>query len=135
METGHESARSDEPVAEAELVDEPSPTATAGTAGGAAADDIDDGIAEAEIVPTPAPGGGPTVLPPVFVPGYTEAGVPTFEYVRQRVAQRAAAAELAEGADGQGTAEDHEARERFLAQQREEAAARRLEEIRRGLGR
>ena len=64
-------------------------------------------------------------------PDYTADGVPTFDFVRDRIERRAATADGAEELDA-ATPEAHD-----LAQQeaaREEAARAKLEEIRRSLG-
>ncbi|MEJ2869454.1 hypothetical protein WCD74_16880 [Actinomycetospora sp. OC33-EN08] len=64
-------------------------------------------------------------------PDYTADGVPTFDFVRDRIERRAATADGAEELDA-ATPEAHD-----LAQQeadREAAARAKLEEIRRSLG-
>lgn len=66
------------------------------------------------------------------VPGdYTPDGVPTFDFVRDRIEQRAATA------DGAGVLDEETPEVRDLAQQeadRDAAGKRRLEEIRRSMG-
>ena len=79
---------------------------------------------EAEIVPEPAP---PT--PPA--PDYDEHGVPSLDYVREKIESRYAtsigAAELAEGTAAGLSVEEREA-------ERAAAAKAKLEELRRSLG-
>lgn len=65
------------------------------------------------------------------ITGYTEDGSPTFDHIRDKIEQRAATAigaeELAEM-----TPEAHEARKAF--DDREEAARKKLDEIRKSMG-
>jgi phage shock protein A len=86
-----------------------------------------DEIVDAEIVPDDAP--APSEQPPVppADTGYTPAGVPTFDAVREKIETRygtaIGSAELAsETAEGRGVEEQYEARQR--------AAHERLEQIR-----
>ena len=63
--------------------------------------------------------------------GYTEAGVPTFDFVRDRIEGRVATAQ------GQGALDAQTPEGRSLAQQeadRDAAARERLEQIRRSMG-
>ena len=80
---------------------------------------------DAEIVPEPAPA---PVPPPT---GYTDGGVPTLDYVRDKIEGRYATAlgmeELVGDTDQAGSLAEQEAK-------REEAAAAKLAEIRRSLG-
>jgi hypothetical protein len=79
---------------------------------------------DGEIVPEPAP--------PTAVPDYDERGVPSLDYVRDKIESRYAtslgAAELAEGTVEGRTLEEQDA-------EREQAAKAKLDEIRRSLGR
>lgn len=119
----------------------------------AAADDIQD----AEIVPDDAPAGLTAAGSMASVPGpgtdisgYTDAGVPTLDYLRDRIERRMGtaqgSAELAEAAAARSAAaraadsaraDVEAAAARAAAQDRaarqEELARERLEEIRRGL--
>jgi phage shock protein A len=75
-----------------------------------------------DLAPVPAPG---------LTPDYTHDGVPTFDYVRDKIEGRIATA------DGQGVLDADTPEGRTLAQQeadREAAAKDRLEEIRRSMG-
>ena len=91
----------------------------------------DDDILDAEIVP--APDFTPSVQAPSFeeVTGYTEAGVPTFDHVRDKIEQRTATAiggqELAEMSPEAAAVDDAMA-------QRDRAAKDRLAEIRKSMG-
>ena len=91
----------------------------------------DDDILDAEIVP--APDFTPSVQAPSFeeVTGYTEAGVPTFDHVRDKIEPRTATAiggqELAES--GREAAALDEAMAK-----RDEAAKDKLAEIRKSMG-
>lgn len=91
----------------------------------------DDAIVDAEIVPSPE--GTPTVDAPSYeeVTGYTEAGVPTFDHVRDKIEQRTATAiggqELAE------MGEEAAALDEAMAK-RDEAAKDKLAEIRKSMG-
>jgi phage shock protein A len=84
---------------------------------------------DAEIVPDPAPAAPP---PPAFTPDYDERGVPSFDYVRDKIEGRVATSigmgELAAGTPQGRSIEEQEA-------QREKAAKAKLEEIRRSMGR
>lgn len=84
---------------------------------------------DAEIVPDDPPPPPPVVAPP---PDYDEHGVPSFDYVRDRIERRHATAdgatELAEG-----TAEARSAEQQY--EDRERAGKAKLDEIRRSLGR
>jgi phage shock protein A len=79
---------------------------------------------DAEIVPDPTP-----PVPPA--PDYDEHGVPTLDYVREKIERRYAtsigAAELAEGTAAARSVEEQEA-------DRAAAAKAKLEELRRSLG-
>jgi phage shock protein A len=69
--------------------------------------------------------------PTGFTPDYTADGVPTFDFVRDRIQQRAATA------DGAGVLDEETPEVRDLAQQeaeRDAAGRARLEEIRRSMG-
>ncbi|MBM7367241.1 hypothetical protein [Gordonia hydrophobica] len=96
---------------------------------GSASDD--DAIVDAEIVS--APDFTPTVTGPSYeeVTGYTEAGVPTFDHVRDKIEQRTATAigaqELAEA--GKEAAAIDEAMAK-----RDAAAKDKLAEIRKSMG-
>ncbi|WP_288813890.1 PspA domain-containing protein [uncultured Gordonia sp.] len=84
-----------------------------------------DEIIDAEIVPTgPVPGAVPA-------PDYSDSGVPTFDFVRDKIENRITTAigsqELAEAsAEGQSVDE--------MMRKRDEAAKKRLEEIRKSMG-
>ncbi len=84
---------------------------------------------DAEIVPDPAPAAPP---PPAFTPDYDERGVPSFDYVRDKIEGRAATSigmgELAADTAAGRSIEEQEA-------ERAKAAAAKLEEIRRSMGR
>ncbi|WP_238423316.1 PspA domain-containing protein [Gordonia sp. 'Campus'] len=87
-----------------------------------------DEILDAEIVPTPPTGPAPGTLPD---PDYTDSGVPTFDFVRDKIENRITTAigsqELAEAsAEGQSVDE--------MMRKRDEAAKKRLEEIRKSMG-
>jgi len=81
---------------------------------------------DAEIVPDPA-----APPPPVFTPDYDERGVPSFDYVRDKIEGRAATSvgmgELAAETPQGRSLEEQEA-------EREKAAKAKLEEIRRSMG-
>lgn len=81
---------------------------------------------DAEIVP-------PAEIPPVTAPrpDYDEHGVPSFDYVRDRIEGRHAASQGATELAGE-TPEGRTVEERFT--ERERAAKARLDEIRRSLG-
>lgn len=64
-------------------------------------------------------------------PDYTADGVPTFDYVRDRISRRAATADGADELDA-ATPEAHDLAQREA--ERAEAARAKLEEIRRSLG-
>lgn len=79
---------------------------------------------------TPA-GIGDGYLPPIPDPNYTDAGVPTFDFVRDKIENRISTAigsqELAEESpEGQQVDE--------MMRKRDEAAKKRLEEIRKSMG-
>lgn len=87
-------------------------------------------IIDADLVPAVTP--GPTEIPTVTVPGdYTDSGVPTFDYVRDKIEHRISTAvgsqELAES-----TPEGREVDE--MMRKRDEAAKRKLDEIRKSMG-
>ncbi|MFC9788870.1 PspA domain-containing protein [Rhodococcus sp. NPDC127528] len=92
----------------------------------------DEQVIDATVVPDPldpAASPGPPVIP---APDYTESGVPTFESVRDKIEKQAGTAAGATELDA-----DSEAG-RTLAEQwedRQEAARRKLEEIRKSMGR
>ncbi|GAB87286.1 PspA domain-containing protein [Gordonia rubripertincta] len=96
---------------------DPTSTPSAGTSS--------DDVIDAEIVHTgPVPG----TLPD---PDYTDSGVPTFDFVRDKIENRVTTAigsqELAEAsAEGQSVDE--------MMRKRDEAAKKRLEEIRKSMG-
>jgi hypothetical protein len=83
---------------------------------------------DAEIVADPGP--GPAPAPPAT--GYDERGVPSLDYVRDKIEGRYAtsigAAELAEGTAAGRSVEEQEA-------ERDAKAKAKLEELRRSLGR
>lgn len=90
------------------------------------AEPIDAELVEAEVVEPPSP-----VAPVAPTPDYDERGVPSFDYVRDRIEGRAARA--------QGTTEliGESARSRTLDEQiaeRDAKAAEKLAELRRSLG-
>lgn len=86
-------------------------------------------IIDAEIVPDPAPSRPDLTLPPPPAFDYTDAGVPTLDYVRDRIEGRA------------GTALGHQELQHRQVQAQADAAAERerlarakLDEIRKSLG-
>ncbi|GAA1483019.1 hypothetical protein GCM10009624_34590 [Gordonia sinesedis] len=87
-------------------------------------------IVDADLVPSVTP--GPTENPTVTVPSdYTDSGVPTFDYVRDKIEHRINTAvgsqELAESTpEGRGVDE--------MMRKRDEAAKRKLDEIRKSMG-
>jgi len=90
---------------------------------------IDAEVVPLDPAPAPAPAPPVPVSPPVD-PGYTPAGVPTFESVRDKIENRygtaIGSAELAaETPEGRSVEEQYEARQK--------AAAERLEQIRRSM--
>ncbi|MCO1660851.1 hypothetical protein [Pseudonocardia humida] len=91
----------------------------------------DDGVVDAEIVPTPAP---PAPVPPQATPApdYDQHGVPSLDYVRDKIEGRYATslgtAELAGETAAGRSIEQQEA-------ERADKAKAKLEEIRRSLGR
>ncbi len=107
-----------------------------------------DDIEDAQIVPTPplpAPAASAPPLPPdpltgAPMPGfdYSDAGVPTLDFVRDRIEKRlgtaVGATELAEAAVPERVREEQERRQR-QADDREQLARAKLDEIRRSLGR
>jgi len=86
---------------------------------------------DAEIVPSPDV--APAVAAPSFedVTGYTEAGVPTFDFVRDKIEHRTATAD-----GGQVLAETgpEAARLDRSTAERDEAAKSKLDEIRKSMG-
>ncbi|AZG43856.1 PspA domain-containing protein [Gordonia insulae] len=102
-------------------------------------------IVDGEVVPesapvssvpttTPAPPASPTpgYVPPVTDPNYSASGVPTFDFVRDKIENRISTAigskELAEGGpEGQQVDE--------MMRKRDEAAKKKLDEIRKSMGR
>ncbi|MCE0763440.1 hypothetical protein LWC35_11065 [Pseudonocardia kujensis] len=115
--------------------DDPRPAQPAGPAGSAAPQAADEPI-DAEIVETEETGSAPVpVAPPAPgtppATGYTDQGVPTLDYVRDKIEGRAATAagwqELTGDSEAVRTAD-----ERFA--EREQKAKDRLEEIRRSVG-
>ena len=83
-------------------------------------------VVDAEIVPLPSPAAPGTPVPPADT-GYTAAGVPTFDAVREKIETRfgtaLGASELAaETPEGRSVEEQYE--------QRQQAAAERLRQIR-----
>lgn len=100
-----------------------------GTHGTQPAGTPSDDIIDAEIVPGPVTGAPlPGSLPD---PDYTEGGIPTFDYVREKIENRITTAigsqELAEATpEGQSVDE--------MVRKRDEAAKKRLEEIRKSMG-
>ena len=124
----------DDPAAEiVDGVPEGEPTGATDAAPGAAAataaaDDDDDDIVDAEVVPTPNISFAPPVVTPRF--DYTDAGVPTLDYLRDKIEGRYGTAlggtELAqESQEGRDQADREAARAK--------AAADKLAEIRRSL--
>lgn len=88
-----------------------------------------DEIVDAEVVP--APPAATTVAPAVPDPDYTEAGVPTFDFVRDKIENRIGRAiggeELAHATpEGQQVDE--------MMRKRDAAAKKKLEEIRKSMG-
>lgn len=111
----------------------PQPTsATDGTAGSAAVpdDSSDDAeIVDAEIVSDPTPFRPDLTLPPPPAFDYTDAGVPTLDYVRDRIEGRIGTAH------GQQELQEQRAREQAAAAtERERLARAKLDEIRKSLG-
>lgn len=89
---------------------------------------------DAEIVdPTPSHDFTPTVHAPSFeeVTGYTEAGVPTFDHIRDKIEKRTATADGSQFLAESGA--EAAALDEAMAK-RDEAAKKKLEEIRRSLG-
>ncbi|TWS19931.1 hypothetical protein FK529_07215 [Tsukamurella asaccharolytica] len=84
---------------------------------------------EAEIVDLPP--SGPVAPSYEEVTGYTSAGVPTFDHVREKIERRTTTAVGAEEL-AHGTAAGQDAERAFA--EREKAAKAKLEEIRRSLG-
>ena len=81
---------------------------------------------DAELVPEPSTSLSPPVATPAF--DYTDAGVPTLDYLRDRIEKRLGTAEgSAELAGSQDAAE----RQRKADEERAEKAAAKLAEIRR----
>jgi hypothetical protein len=96
----------------------------------AAAPDPADEIVDAEIVEDPTPPRPDLTLPPAPAFDYTDAGVPTLDYVRGKVEQRLGTAdgavELAGGADSAKAQADRDAERERLAQEKLEAIRRSL---------
>ncbi|WP_431309454.1 PspA domain-containing protein [Gordonia sesuvii] len=96
--------------------------------------DPDPNVVEGEIVPDPTPQGAstpPGYIPPVTDPHYSETGIPTFDFVRDKIENRISTAigseELAHASpEGQKVDE--------MMRKRDEAARKKLEEIRKSMG-
>ncbi|MBD1317970.1 PspA domain-containing protein [Gordonia hankookensis] len=85
-------------------------------------------VVDAEIV---SPTGTPVPFPPLPDPDYTDQGVPTFDFVRDKIENRVTTAigseELAEASpEGQQVDE--------MMRKRDEAAKKKLDEIRKSMG-
>ncbi|MFE3292002.1 PspA domain-containing protein [Rhodococcus sp. NPDC059234] len=97
--------------------------------------ETDEQVIDATVVPDPldppdpAAGSGPTAVP---APDYTESGVPTFESVRDKIEKRAGTAAGATELDADSEA-GRTLEEKW--EDRQEAARRKLEEIRKSMGR
>ncbi len=92
----------------------------------------DDAIVDAEVVPTGAASATPaSASTPVPPPDYNDAGVPSFDFVRDKIEKRIGTAiggeELA-----QATPEGQQVDE--MMRKRDEAAKKKLDEIRKSLG-
>ncbi|MGC4935756.1 PspA domain-containing protein [Gordonia sp. DT30] len=92
----------------------------------------DDDIIDGEVLPPATPRAVENPLtPPLPDPDYTESGVPTFDFVRDKIENRITTAigsqELAEGTP-EGRQVDK------MIRKRDEAAKERLEEIRKSMG-
>ena len=113
---------------------------------GPAENDVENDIEDAEIVPTPVPfdsSAAASLLPrdpitgaPIPAFDYSDAGVPTLDYVRDRIEKKLGTAqgstELAEAAVPEEVRKQNEQR---TAEERDKLAQQKLEEIRRSLGR
>lgn len=90
---------------------------------------VDPEPVDAEIVPDPVP--TTAVPPPAFTPDYDERGVPSFDYVRDKIEGRVATSiglgELAADTAAGRSVEEQEA-------ERAKAATAKLDEIRRSMG-
>lgn len=91
-----------------------------------------DEIVDAEVVDTPATSPPSTgYIPPVPDPNYTEHGVPTFDFVRDKIENRISTAigsqELAESTPEGKEVDD-------MLAKRNEAAKKKLDEIRKSMG-
>ena len=92
----------------------------------------EDDVIDAEVLPsTSGPSVGAPLTPSLPDPDYTESGVPTFDFVRDKIENRITTAigsqELAEATpEGQQVDE--------MVRKRDEAAKKRLEEIRKSMG-
>lgn len=100
------------------------------------APDQDPIVVDGEVVGDSSPGTSPVptgdvFIPPLPDPDYTDAGVPTFDFVRDKIEKRIGTAigsqELAEE-----TPEGQQADE--MMRKRDEAAKKRLDEIRKSMG-
>ncbi|GAA3045009.1 PspA/IM30 family protein [Actinokineospora globicatena] len=96
-------------------------------------------VVDAEVVDTPDPGRAvqpalPVIPTPPLEPDYTDAGVPTFDYVRDRIESRSATATGSTDLAGLGgTGPSVKSLDEQLAE-REEAGRARLAEIRKAMG-
>ena len=110
--------------------DRPGGTDSTSTTGRAGDDTVDDGVVDAEIVPAPAPH-APVPPQPAPTPDYDQHGVPSLDYVRDKIEGRYAtslgSAELAGETAAGRSVEQQEA-------EREDKAKAKLDEIRRSLG-
>lgn len=93
--------------------------------------DILDGEVVTDPSQTPATSPPPAYTPPIPDPNYTNSGVPTFDFVRDKIENRISTAiggeELAQaGPEGQQVDE--------MMRKRDEAARKKLEEIRKSMG-
>lgn len=86
----------------------------------------EDEVIDAELVPTPDTAFTPQVTTPAF--DYTDAGVPTLDYLRDRIEKRLG---TAEGSAELAGAQDAQERQRKADEERAEKAAAKLAEIRR----
>ena len=114
------------------------PTRTNSPAGGteSVGEVIDAEILDTEVVDTASPGssfpGSTTISSPGHIdPDYSEQGVPSFDFVRDKIEKRISTAigsqELAEGTpEGQGVDD--------MMRKRDEAAKKKLDEIRKSMG-
>jgi hypothetical protein len=88
-----------------------------------------DGIVDAEIVPDPAPPAEQTWVPPTVATDYTDQGVPTLDYVRDKIEGRSA---TAMGWEELRTEEVEKAEQEYA--ERERKGKDKLAEIRRQMG-